>query len=121
MIFIQFRKLTIRKNNALNKFIDDFISKDDYDTIVENINLELNELKNRKLSIESTMNTNFKANIINNISYFKSIAYNITELTPNVINILIDKIYVDEDATPIIYYRLSEPSICLSDFINQTS
>ena len=114
-------KLTTRKNNALNKFIDDFISKEDYDTIVENINLELNELKSKKFSIESTVNTNLNSNISNNISYFKSIAYTITELTPNVINRLIDKIEVSEDGTPRIYYRLSEPSICLSDFINQTS
>ena len=67
------------------------------------------------------MNTNFNSSISNNISYFKSIAYTITELTPNVINRLIDKIEVAEDGTPRVYYRLSEPSICLSDFINQTS
>ena len=114
-------KLTTRKNNALNKFIDDFISKEDYDTIVENINLELNELKSKKLSIESTVNTNLNSNISNSISYFKSIAYTITELTPNVINRLIDKIEVSENGTPRVYYRFSESSICLSDFINQTS
>src|SRR5699024_3197649 len=110
-------KLTKRKNNTLNKFIDDFISKEDYDTIVENITLELNELKSKKLYIESTVNTNLNSNISNSISYFKSIAYTITELTPNVINRLIDKIEVSENGTPRVYYRFSESSICLSDFI----
>lgn len=51
-------KLTTRKNNALNKFIDDCISKDDYDNLVESINSELNELKSEKLLLESTMSTN---------------------------------------------------------------
>ena len=44
-------KLTSRKNNALNKFIDDYISKDDYDNLVETINSELNELKNEELFV----------------------------------------------------------------------
>lgn len=114
-------KLTTRKNNALNKFIDDFINKDDYDNLVESINSKLNELKNEKLLLESTMGTNLNSNLSSGICYFKSIASNINDLTLNVVNRLIDKIEVSEDGTPRIYYRFSESSICLSDFINQTS
>ena len=114
-------KLTTRKNNALNKFIDDCISKDDYDNLVESINSELNELKSEKLLLESTMSTNLNSNLSSGMCYFKSIASNINDLTPDVVNRLIDKIEVSEDGTPRIYYRFSESSICLSDFINQTS
>ena len=56
-------KLTTRKNNALNKFIDDCISKDDYDNLVESINSELNKLKSEKLLLEITMSTNLNYNI----------------------------------------------------------
>ena len=111
----------ISSNNALNKFIDDCISKDDYDNLVESINSELNELKSEKLLLESTMSTNLNSNLSSGMCYFKSIASNINDLTPDVVNRLIDKIEVSEDGTPRIYYRFSESSICLSDFINQTS
>ncbi|HGM3417164.1 TPA: recombinase family protein [Clostridioides difficile] len=114
-------KLITRKNNALNKFIDDFINKDDYDNLVESINSKLNELKNEKLLLESTMGTNLNSNLSSGICYFKSIASNINDLTLDVVNRLIDKIEVSEDGNPRIYYRFSESSICLSDFINQTS
>lgn len=90
-------KLTTRKNNALNKFIDDCISKDDYDNLVESINSELNELKSEKLLLESTMSTNLNSNLSSGMCYFKSIASNINDLTPDVVNRLIDKIEVSED------------------------
>lgn len=114
-------KLTTRKNNPLNKFIHDCISKDDYDNLVESINSELNELKNEKLLLENTMSTNLNSNLSSGMCYFKSIASNINGLTPDVANRLIDKIEVSEDGIPRIYSRFSESSICLSDFINQTS
>ncbi|WP_155486418.1 hypothetical protein [Paraclostridium sordellii] len=67
------------------------------------------------------MSTNLNSNLSSDMCYFKSIASNINGLTPDVANRLIDKIEVSEDGTPRIYYRFSESSICLSDFINQTS
>ncbi|NJJ35105.1 recombinase family protein [Clostridioides difficile] len=111
-------KLMLRKNNALSKFVDDYISKEDYDNIIKVINSEIIELKNKKLLLENQVGSKLSSDISNGISYFKNIASNVTELTPSSINRLIDKIEVSEDGTPRIYYRFSESSICLSDFIN---
>lgn len=72
-------KLTTRKSNALNKFIDDFINKDIYDNLVESINLKLNGLRNEKLLLESTIGTNLNYNLSNGIYYFKSITSNIND------------------------------------------
>ena len=66
------------------------------------------------------MNTNLNSNLNNGIHYFKNIASNIDDLTPDIVSRLIDKIEISQDGTPRIYYRFSESSICLSDFINQT-
>ncbi len=114
-------KLILRKNNDLSKFIDDYISKDDYDNIIKIINLEISELKTKKLLLENQMSTKLAHDLSSGMYYFKSIASSINDLTPDVVNRLIDKIEVSEDGTPRIYYRFSETSICLSDFINQTS
>ena len=107
-------KLTTRKNNALNKFIDDCISKDDYDNLVESINSELNELKSEKLLLESTMSTNLNSNLSSGMCYFKSIASNINDLTPDVVNRLIDKI----ESVIEVYTRYLTASLC--DFQGKT-
>lgn len=114
-------KLALRKNNALSKFVDDYISKEEYDNIIEIINLEINELNSKKLLLQNQISTKFDSDLNSGISYFKNIASNINDLTPDVVNRLIDKIEVSEDGTPRIYYRFSESSICLSDFINLIS
>lgn len=114
-------KLALRKNNALSKFVDDYISKEEYDNIIEIINLEINELNSKKLLLQNQISTKFDSYLNSGISYFKNIASNINDLTPDVVNRLIDKIEVSEDGTPRIYYRFSESSICLSDFINLIS
>jgi hypothetical protein len=113
-------KLETRKSNALKKFIDDFINKDDYDNIVTLINSELYELLSEKNSLENTTKINLTSDINNGINHFKKIASNVHILTPYIINQLIDRIEVEKDGTPRIYYRFSKSSICLSDFINQT-
>ena len=108
----------------MNQVLNDYLTKmEKYLKVLpasERIDI-VNELKSEKLLLESTMSTNLNSNLSSGMCYFKSIASNINDLTPDVVNRLIDKIEVSEDGTPRIYYRFSESSICLSDFINQTS
>ena len=114
-------KLMLRKNNALSKFIDDYISKEDYDNIIKVINSDISKLNSKKLLLENQTSIKLTHDLSSGMSYFKNIASNINDLTPSVVNRLIDKIEVSEDGTPRIYYRFSASSICLSDFINLIS
>ena len=110
----------MKRNNKKLDSKDPRYMTEEQEQIV-NLILSNNELKSEKLLLESTMSTNLNSNLSSGMCYFKSIASNINDLTPDVVNRLIDKIEVSEDGTPRIYYRFSESSICLSDFINQTS
>lgn len=98
--------LKTRKLNALEKLVDNIISTEDYQLIVNSINTDELEkqllIKSRMLqSLTSTDHIKEIENLIGDVK--------INELTKELLNKTIKEIKVKEDGSPIIYYNFQNP------------
>lgn len=116
----EIEKLNIRKSKALTKFINDDISKEDYNTFISMINDNINELTKKQKEYDSLISEKFNTDILNELYSLKDTIINLNELTPEILNRLIERIEIKADGTPKIFYRFSESSIYFSALFSNT-
>lgn len=104
----QLEKQLNLKRNSLQKFVQDEISKQDYDDFVSMIeekikSLEIEKLKLKKIMAESHQTDNFTAikNLLNDFLEFNT-------LTKEMLNRFVDRIEITESKNIKITYKFSE-------------
>lgn len=107
------------KNNALKKFVNDEITKEQYNSIIEEDALQLHELTEKQQQYKTLIAQNFDvSNGIEDITKLQEKISNIQELTPEILNRFVERIEIKEDGSPRIYYRFSGSSIYFSTLTN---
>ncbi|HEY8362528.1 MAG TPA: recombinase zinc beta ribbon domain-containing protein [Tissierellaceae bacterium] len=112
----EIENLKVRKSKALNKFINEEISKEDYDMFISEINQKINDLTKlfeKNQTLINDISKNFSLEDLNNL---KNMIINIKELTPDILNRFVERIEIKADGTPKIYYRFSGSSVYFSAF-----
>ena len=110
--------LSTTKNNALTKFVNDLITKQDYNFLIEKNNKELTELLKQQQILKLAV-SNFKDNnLLEELNVLQAKYIKITKLTPEILNKFIEKIEIKSDGAPKIYYRFSGSSIYFFNFFN---
>lgn len=112
----EIESLTIKKNKALSKFINDEISKEDYDTFKSSIDFKIKELTKKEQEYKTLIAEKFDTNLLNELDGLKEKIIDLKELTPEILNRFVERIEVKADGTPKIFYRFSESSIYFSAF-----
>ncbi|EOU1462731.1 recombinase family protein [Clostridium perfringens] len=105
---LEIENLISKKNLALNKLIVDIISKQEYDSFVKTINIEINQLESLKFEAEQKSNSSSLTDSLKNIDIISNAILNIESVDRTLLNTLIDKIEIEEDGSPIIYYKFKE-------------
>ncbi|AKC64214.1 site-specific recombinase, DNA invertase Pin [Clostridium sporogenes] len=116
----EIEKLTNKKSKALSKFINDEITKEDYDTFKFTIDIKINELTKKEDEYKSLIAERFNTTLIDELDKLKEKIIDLKELTPEVLNRFVERIEVKADGTPKIFYRFSESSIYFSAFFSNT-
>lgn len=116
----EIESLTSKKNKALDKFINDEITKEDYDTFKSSIDLTLNELTKKEQEYKTLIAEKFSTSLLNELDDLKDEIINLKELAPEILNRFVERIEVKADGTPKIFYRFSESSIYFSAFFSNT-
>lgn len=99
-----------RKRKYINLLADELITYDDYQDSIALNNKDLTELVEKKNEFLSLLEGE---QVIENMDKLKQELLhflNFDELTPEVLNRLINRIDVKKDGTPIIYYRFAAPT-----------
>lgn len=116
----ELESLTSKKNKALDKFIIDEISKEDYDIFKSSIDLKIKELTEKEQKYKTLIAEKFNTELLNELDKLKEKIIDLKELTPEVLNRFVERIEVKADGTPKIFYRFSESSIYFSAFFSNT-
>ena len=105
-------QLKDRKSIALDKFIQNIITKEDYDFFINKTNKQMEALEELKNSIKENLENTISDDYLNNLNSLLGKIININSIDRTILNILIDKIEIKEDGSPIIYYKFRElPSL----------
>lgn len=109
-----------KKNKALSKFINDEISKEDYDSYRASMDSKIMELTNKEQEHKTLIAERFNTDLLNELDRLKEKIIDLKELTPEVLNRFVERIEIKADGTPKIFYRFSESSIYFSAFVSNT-
>lgn len=104
---IKINSLVSKKSKALNKFIEEHITKEDYDMVVNDCNFQIEKLQEDKFLHENTIKNNTSIDIFSNLTNFKIFLLNNNELSTGLLNTLVFKIEIKDDGSPKIHYRFS--------------
>jgi site-specific DNA recombinase len=116
----EIESLMSKKNKALNKFVNDEISKEDYDTFKASIDFQIKELSEKEQEYKTLIAEKFNTNLLDELDGLKEKILDLKELTPEILNRFVERIEVKSDGTPKIFYRFSESSIYFSAFFSNT-
>lgn len=105
------------KNKALTRFLEDIITKEDYNNFVASKDVEIKELLLCKEKLGIALSTSFDTNVLDKIKEVVTNALNFNDITREVISRFIEKIEVKEDGTVKLYYRFAGTSRVLSELI----
>lgn len=101
--------LKSRRNRYIDLLADEIISKQDYDSKVEEAQNEVKSLEIEKMSLIDSLN---KVNDIDKLQVLKKELDKLLQfedLTKEMLNRFIDKIEVEADGTPRIHYKFAPP------------
>lgn len=105
-------KIKTKKNLALDKLIENLIDKETYDEYIYILNSELYNLKNQKKLTEKKLSEQISFNYLNDLTNIINNVIKLDKLDRTILNLLINKIVIEEDGTPIIHYKFKEiPSL----------
>lgn len=116
----EIENLTNKKNKALDKFINDDISKEEYDTFKSSIDFQIKELTEKEQEYKKLIAEKFNTSLLNELGGLKEKIIDLKELTPEILNRFVERIEVKADGTPRIFYRFSKLSIYFSDLFSNT-
>ncbi|SFL21026.1 Site-specific DNA recombinase [Paenibacillus sp. 1_12] len=105
------------KNKALTRFLEDIITKVDYDNFVTSKDAETKELMLNREIAETTLSTTIASDVLAKIKEVIDNALNFNDVNREVISRFIEKIEVKEDGTVKLYYRFAGTSKILNELI----
>lgn len=109
---LEISKLESKKNSALDKLIEDLIDKATYDHYISTLNSELYNLNIKKELAEKQLSEQISFNYINDLNNIINNVINLDKIDKTILNLLIDKIVIEADGTPVIHYKFKEiPSL----------
>lgn len=98
------------KSKALSKYLEDSITKSDYDDYVVNQDAELAKLLQEKGRIEASMSAALDSRKLDEVKAVVTSALAFEEVNREVINRFIEKIVVSKECTVKLYYRFAGTS-----------
>lgn len=105
------------KSKALSKYLEEVITKADYDNYIAEQAAEIRNLLHNKEKIEAAISTSMDANILDKIKGIVASALEFKEINREVISRFIEKIEVKEDGTVKLYYRFAGTSKILNELM----
>ena len=109
---LEISKLERKKNSALDKLIEDLIDKETYNQYISTLNSELYNLRTKKELAEKQLSEQISFNYIDDLTKIINNVIKLDKIDKTILNLLIDKIVIEEDGTPIIHYKFKEiPSL----------
>ncbi|EHK2427630.1 recombinase family protein [Clostridium perfringens] len=109
---LEISKLESKKNSALDKLIEDLIDKATYDHYISTLNSELYNLNIKKELAEKQLSEQISFNYINDLNNIINNVIKLDKIDKTILNLLIDKIVIEADGTPVIHYKFKEiPSL----------
>lgn len=100
-------KLKRRRSTFINLLADGDISKEEYNEQIAETKAEIDLLEREKASLEDSLNN---SNDIDKLTYLKTELEKFLKfdtLTKEMLNLLVDKIEVNKNGEPVIYYRFA--------------
>ncbi|MDK0910775.1 recombinase family protein [Clostridium perfringens] len=109
---LEISKLERKKNSALDKLIEDLIDKETYNQYISTLNSELYNLRTKKELAEKQLSEQISFNYIDDLTKIINNVIKLDKIDKTILNLLIDKIVIEEGGTPIIHYKFKEiPSL----------
>lgn len=109
-------ELKTTKSKALNKFVNDIITKEDYDFIVNSNNTELEKLTKKQQEYQDTLAKSNTDSFLREVKILQSEMCNIKQLTTSLLNRFIERIEIKKDGSPKIFYRFSDSFFTLLNY-----
>lgn len=109
------------KSKALSRYLEDEISKADYDNYIATQDEEIRRLNLNKEKLRAAMSASLDASILDKIKGIVASALEFKEINREVINRFIEKIEVKEDGTVKLYYRFAGTSKILNELLADVS
>lgn len=106
----ELKKLEEYKLKNLKLLMDDSISKEDYDLFNKSNNIKIYEINSKINSLSKSISKKGSNLTLDRLKEIETLVTDITELTPELLNRLIEKIEIKKDGSARIYYRFSIPS-----------
>ena len=106
----ELKKLEEYKLKNLKLLMDDSISKEDYDLFNKSNNIKIDEINSKINSLSKSISKKGSNLTLDRLKEIETLVTDITELTPELLNRLIEKIEIKKDGSARIYYRFSIPS-----------
>ncbi|MBY6088210.1 recombinase family protein [Priestia flexa] len=103
-------RLKQKKKKSLNLFIDEKISKADYDDFINDINNQMNSINSKIEQLKSSLEANNDELAFNEVKQQLDVFIEFQELTPEILHRFIERIEIKADGSPRIFYRFSNPS-----------
>ena len=105
------------KSKALSKYLEEAISKSDYDDYIATQDAELKKLLHNKEKLEAAISASIDAKTLEKLKAIVTSALEFREINREVINRFIEKIEVTADGTVKLYYRFAGTSEILNELM----
>ena len=106
----ELEQLKLKKKKSLNLFVEEKISKEDYDEFVRDTNEQINNISSQIEKLMSFLETSDDQLAIKELKQQLDVFIDFQELTPDILHRLIERIEIKADGSPRIIYRFSDPS-----------
>ena len=106
----ELEQLKLKKKKSLNLFVEEKISKEDYDEFVSDTNEQINNISSKVEKLMSSLETSDDQLAIKELKQQLDVFIDFQELTPDILHRLIERIEIKADGSPRIIYRFSNPS-----------
>lgn len=105
------------KSKALSKYLEEAITKSDYDNYIAEQDEEMKKLLHNKEKLEVAMVASVDASVLDKIKAIVSSALEFNEINREVINRFIEKIEVTEEGNVKLYYRFAGTPKILNELL----
>jgi site-specific DNA recombinase len=115
----ELERLKLKKKKSLNLFIEEKITKEDYDEFVNDTNEHIDNTLSKIENLKAALETKYDQLALLELKHQLDGFVDFQELTPDILHRLIERIEIKADGSPRIFYRFSDPSsYYLINFIN---
>ncbi|MCZ8516020.1 hypothetical protein O9H85_27185 [Paenibacillus filicis] len=109
------------KSKALSRYLEDEISKEEYNNFIAIQDAEIQKLTQNKEKLMAAISTSVDSNVLDKIKGIVSSALEFKEINRELINRFIEKIEVKADGTVKLYYRFAGTSKILNELLADVS